>query len=98
VKPPRHINPVDRLLAHEDGIKRAIGETKKARRRTVRRFGRLEIVIVEESGEPTKVYLTNDADISGSVVEATAGELALAATAVRELLADPPPIKRRPRG
>ena len=88
----RRIDEIDRMLAYEDGIKRVIGETVKARRRTVLRFGQLEVVVVEETGEQTKVYLSND---EGSITEATAAELASAAAAVRELLANPPPIKRR---
>ena len=92
----RRITDVDRMLAHEDGIKRVLGETEKARRRTVRKFGRLEVVIVEETGEVTKVYLTNGAE-EGAVVEATASELAQAASAVRETLSNLPPIKRRAR-
>jgi len=96
MKKPRRITDVDRMLSFDDSLKRAIGETVKARRRTVRRFGRLEIVIVEETDEPTKVYLTNGAD-DGAVVEATSMELAQAANAVHELLTNPPPIKRRGR-
>jgi hypothetical protein len=92
----RRINEVDRMLSHEDGLKRVLGETVKARRRTVRRFGKLEVVIVEETGEPTKVYLTNGAE-EGAVVEATANELIEASGTVLKLLADPPPIKRRAR-
>ena len=92
----RRINEVDRMLAHEDGIKRVLGETKKARRRTVRKFGRLEVIIVEETDEQTKVYLTNGAE-EGAVVEATVTDLAQAVSADHELLAYPPPIKRRAR-
>ena len=88
----RRINTVDRMLSHEDGMKRVIGETVKAHRRTVLRFGQLEVVVVEEPGEQTKVYLSNDDD---SITEATAAELASAAAAVRVLLANPLPIKRR---
>ena len=92
----RRITDVDRMLAHEDGIKRVLGETAKARRRTVRKFGRLEVIIVEETGEPTKVYLTNGAE-EGAVVEATVSELVQAMAGINDVLANPPPIKRRAR-
>lgn len=94
---PRRINDVDRMLAFEDNLKQVTGETVKARRRTVRQFGQLQVIIVEETGEHTKVYLSNgDAQVI-EATEATASELAQAAEAVRKALAKPPPIKRRTR-
>lgn len=86
----RPITEVDRMLAHGDRI----AGKPSARRRTHLRFGKLEIVLVEETAEPTLVYLTNGEDV---IVEATAGEMIRAASAVQELLANPPPMKRNPR-
>jgi len=91
----RPLTAVDRLLAYGDQLGRALGDTLKARRRTHRRFGKLDVVIVEQTGEPTKVYLTNGTD--ATVVEATASELTQAAAAIQELMANPPPVKRRSR-
>ncbi len=95
----RRITDVDRMLLFED---RLTGETKKSRRRTVRRFGQLEVVVVEETDKPTKLYLCNfdrESRLMGrcEIVEVTMNELEQAAAAVRELLANPPPIKRRAR-
>jgi hypothetical protein len=90
----RPITDVDRMLAHDDKITRAIGETVKARRRTHLRFGQLTVVVVEQTDEPTQLYLTNGAE-DAQIVEATSTELTDAATAVRKLLSRPPPIKRR---
>jgi len=92
---PRRITSVDRLLAYEDDFKRVMGETKQARRRTVRQFGKLGVIIVEETGEPTKLYLYGTDDDS-VIVETTASELERATSGVREVLANPPPIKRTP--
>jgi hypothetical protein len=89
----RPLTAVDKLLAYGDSIDRALGETSKARRRTHRRFGKLDVVLVEQTDEPTVVYLTNGGD--ADIVEATAGELAEAAAAVKELLTNPPPVKRK---
>ena len=50
---PRRITDVDHLLSFEDGIKHATGETVNARRRTVRKFGKLKVIVIEETGEPT---------------------------------------------
>ncbi len=92
-KPPRPITGVDRMLAHEDAVTRSLGDTVKARRRTRLQFGKLEVILVETTDEPTMVYLANGEHI----VEATAGELSDAAAGVAKLLSNPPPIKRRPR-
>ena len=91
---PRPITAVDRMLAWSDEADRAIGDAPKVRRRTHRRFGKLDLVVVEKMNEPTIVYLTNG---EGVIVEAKAAELLKAADAVRELLANPPPVKRRSR-
>jgi hypothetical protein len=88
----RRITDVDRMLAFEDGINRTIDKPIKGRRRTVRKFGQLEVIVVEETGESTQVYLTNG---DGVIVEMTASELAEAAATVRELLANPPPMYGR---
>lgn len=93
-KSPRPLTAVDRALAYGDKLSLAIGETVKARRRTHYRFGRLDVVVVETTDEPTKVYLTRD-EPNPDIVEVTAGELAQAAAAVGELLGSPPPIKRK---
>ena len=92
-KQPRPITPVDRMLAWSDDAERAIGDEPKARRRTHRRFGKLDVVIIERTGEPTIVYLTNDE--GSEIIEAKAADLLEAADAVRDLLANPPPIKRK---
>ena len=55
----RPITGADRALAHGDRLTRAIGDTVKPRRRTHFKFGKLEVVVVETSGEPTTVYLTD---------------------------------------
>lgn len=90
----RKINDVDRMLSFEDVVKRSTGKTSKARRRTVRKFGQLEVVVVEETDEPTQVFLANGDAV---IVRATVGELEQAAASVREILSNPPPIKRRSR-
>ena len=90
-KQPLPITPVDRMLAWSDDAERAIGDEPKARRRTHRRFGKLDVVVVERTGEPTIVYL-NDND---AIIETKASNLLEAADAVREILANPPPIKRK---
>lgn len=89
----RPITGADRALAHGDRLTRAIGDTVKPRRRTHFKFGKLEVVVVETSGEPTTVYLTNG-EQSADLVEATAAELAQAAAAVQQILSNPP-IKRK---
>jgi hypothetical protein len=88
----RRITETDRMLAYSDRIERATGRRGSARRRTHRQFGQLDLIIVEETGRPTTVYMENED--SGVIVEATADELLQAAAAVRELLASPPPSKR----
>lgn len=87
-KAARPITPVDRMLAWSDGVERAIGDEPKGRRRTHRRFGKLDLVVIERSGEPTVVYLSND---EGVIVEARPSELFDAAETVREVLAKLPP-------
>ena len=84
---PRPITAVDRMLAWADKA-----DPPKSRRRTHRRFGKLDIVVIERAGEPTVVYLTND---EGVIVEATVAELLQAAAAVRLLLESRPPVKRK---
>lgn len=93
-KPPRPITAVDRVLAYGDKLAAALGDTVRARRRTHRRCGRLHVVVVETAGEPTAVYLTRG-EADSDIVEATATELAEAAAVVREIVSEPPPIKRR---
>jgi hypothetical protein len=90
MKKPRPITDVDRLLAYGDRI----AGKPPARRRTHFRFGKLEVIVIEEASEPTTVYLANR---DGAIVEATAAELAEAANAVLKLLANPPPMKRTSR-
>lgn len=87
----RPITPVDRMLAWSDRVERAIGDEPKVRRRTHRRFGKLDVVVIERTGEPTVVYLTNEEDV---IVEAKAKELVDAARFVEELLRNPPPARR----
>jgi len=96
-RPPRPLTAVDRMLAWSDDNDRAaadagFGDPPKARRRTHRRFGQLDVVVVERTDASTVVYLTND---EGVIVEAKASELIEAVAAVQELLANPPPIRRR---
>lgn len=93
-KKVRPITPVDRMLAWSDSADRASGEKPKARRRTHRRFGQLDVVVIYRSGEPTIVYLTND---EGVIVEAKASELIAAADAVREAMTHPSPSRRKSR-
>lgn len=89
----RPITDIDRMLAAGDRIDRAIGKPPtKDRRRTHLRFGKLVLVVVEQTGEPTIVYLTNG---EGVIVEATTSELAEAANAVQKILENPPPTKPR---
>ena len=88
----RPITPVDRMLAWSDDAERATGDEPKARRRTHRRFDKLDLVVVEQEGEPTVIYLTNE---EGVIVEATVADLFDASDAVRELLTNPPPVKRK---
>jgi hypothetical protein len=87
----RPITAADRMLAHG----RAIGLSRSPRRRTHFRFGVLDVVVVEAPGEPTAVYLGNEKD--GTVVQATTDELSKAAAAVQQILANPPPARRKPR-
>lgn len=89
MKSPRPITAVDRMLAYADRV----DGTAEPRRRTHRRFGQLDVVVVERDGAPTVVYLTND---EGVIVEATAAELLQAASAVR-LILETPPAKRKKR-
>ena len=91
MKKPRPITDVDRLLAYGDRI----AGKPPARRRTHFRFGKLEVIVIEEASEPTTVYLANRDE--AVIVEATAAELAEAANAVLKLLANPPPMKRTSR-
>ena len=93
---PRPITAVDRVLAYGDKIAVAIGEAVKARRRTHRRCGQLDVIVVETAGEPTKVYLTHG-EADSDILELTAVELAETAAVVRDLLEKPPPIKRSQR-
>jgi hypothetical protein len=80
----RPITDIDRMLAAGDRIDRAIGKPPtKDRRRTHLRFGKLVLVVVEQTGEPT------------IIVEATTSELAEAANAVQKILENPPPTKPR---
>lgn len=89
----RPITGTDRMLAYGDRIARAFGMVSKSRRRTHWRFGRLNVILVEEAGEPTMVYLENEGD--GAIIQATATELGEAAAAVQKLLANPPPVRRK---
>ena len=84
---PRPITAVDRMLAWADKA-----DPPKARRRTHYRFGKLDLVVIERTDEPTTVYLTND---EGVIVESTVAELLQAAAAVRLLLESRPPVKRK---
>ena len=59
--------------------------TEEPERRHHQRFGQVDVVVVERSGEPTKVFLAN---AEGVIVEATAGELLDAADFVRVLMAE----------
>ena len=90
----RRITATDRMLAHADKLARAAGEVVGSRRRTHRRLGDIDVVLVEQAGEPTAVYLSDVGD-DGVIVELTAERLFEVATLVRELLAAPPPVKRR---
>ena len=95
-KKPRPLTHIDRVLAYGDRMDRSLGQAHAAaRRRTHFRFGALDVVIVEETNQPTKVYLENEG--SDALVETTAADLAEAANAVLKLLANPPPMKRSPR-
>lgn len=85
----RPITAVDRMLAYADKV----DGTAEPRRRTHRRFGQLDVVVVERDGAPTVVYLTND---EGVIVEATAAELLQAASAVRLVLETPPAKRKKP--
>lgn len=90
---PRTITTADRALAYADRLDRALDNPPKDRRRTHFRFGKLDVVVVEQAGEPTTVYLEEaDSDV---VVEATAAELAQAAAAVVDLLTNPPPTRKK---
>lgn len=93
-RPPRHITAVDRVLAYGDRIAVAVGDAVKARRRTHRRCGELDVVVVETAGEPTVVYLTQG-EPESPIIETTDSELTEAAAFVRELMTKPPPIKRK---
>ena len=89
----RPITEVDRMLGYQDRLDRATGERVKARRRTRRKFGQLEVVVVETANEPTRLFLSNGS--FADIVEATPAELEKVAAAVRVILADPPPIRRK---
>jgi len=94
VKPPRPITAVDRVLAYGDQIAVAAGDAVKARRRTHRRCGSLDVIVVETSGEPTTVYLTHG-EMDSAIIETTGSELVEAAAFVRELMTKPPPVRRK---
>lgn len=90
MKSPRPITAVDRMLAWAD--RADPGRVRAHRRRTHRRFGKLDLVVFEHAGEATTVYLSND---EGVIIEATVEELLQAADAVRDLLEKPPPVRRK---
>jgi len=93
MKPPRPLTPVDRLLAWADRSDQAAGIINKARRRTHRRCGKLDVVVVEQTGESTVVYLSEGDD---TILSASAADLVEAAAFVREAIGRPPPVRRRP--
>jgi hypothetical protein len=93
---PRRITPIDRLLAWADRAEAAAGEAPKARRRTHHRAGKLDVVIVERTGEPTIVYVSEGDEPSPVIIQASAADLIEAAAFVREAIGRPPPVKRRP--
>lgn len=92
MKKPRPITAVDRMLAWVDRVdpstrvEAARAGHPYARRRTHRRFGQLDLVVVEQTDVPTVVYLSND---EGVIVETTATDMLEAADAVRDLLTRP---------
>jgi hypothetical protein len=93
-KPPRPITAVDRVLAYGDQLAVAAGDPVRARRRTHRRCGQLDVIVVETAGESTTVYLTHAA-MDSAIIEVTVAELDEAAAVVRELMTKPPPVKRK---
>lgn len=77
----RPLTAVDRMLAWVGG---AYFESEP-KRRTHERFGQLDVVVVEQGGESTVVYLTND---EGVIVEARAWELLEAADFLQAVMAE----------
>jgi hypothetical protein len=90
----RPITAIDRMLAWSDSADRATGGVPVVRRRTHRRIGQLDLVVVEQDGSHTIAYLSND---EGVIVEASATALLEAADVVRDLLAKPPVGSKRRR-
>jgi hypothetical protein len=96
----RPITGIDRMLDWSDRADVSIGTPQVRRRRTYYRCGKLHVIVVE-GATGTLVYLEEAENVgpsgSGVIIETRAEDLLKAAEAVREVLASPPAVKRRPR-
>jgi len=91
----RRITDVDRMLRWSDDMDRALDRPKRARRRHHRRIDDFDVIVVEETGQPTMVYLAEPDSSAG--FELNVEQLRRVSQFVEEILKQPPPIKRRSR-
>lgn len=93
----RRITEADKLLDYEDRMARTLGEKlSSARRRSALTLGGgIDLVVIEETGKPTRVMLAERN--ASAILEVTAAQLEKAVEFVRKCMAQPPPVRRRPR-
>lgn len=90
----RPLTAADRFLAYERDADRAIGrKDDKPRRRTHRRVGAMDVIVIEEAGAPTRVLLAEGPD--GAIIETTVAYLRQALAHVEEVISQPPPTRRK---
>jgi hypothetical protein len=96
----RRITAADRLLKYERDLDAALGNPAEEglMRRTARRAGELDVVVVEQPGASSRVFLSEaDAGDWGDLLETTVEDLRLALRQVEEILARPPERGRKRR-
>jgi len=95
-EPPR-LTAIDRFLHWERQHDRALELPDRPRRRTHRRAGKLDVVIVEEQDRPTRVLLSEAEDVhrGAPILEMTVAELRQALAHAEEAMARPPPRGKR---
>jgi hypothetical protein len=93
----RPLTSADRLFAYGRDADRAIGrKNDKPHHRTHRRVGVLDVIVIEEAGAPTRVFLSEGGP-DGPIVETTVAALRQALAHVEEIVSQPPPARVRKR-
>jgi hypothetical protein len=93
----RPITPADRFLAWERDFDRGLDKapSTRPRRRSHRRAGTLDIVVIEELDRPTRILLCEGGEKSGDpFIETTVERLRQALAYIDEIVAQPPPRKK----